>query len=104
MYALFYVTVIKCLSLLVWYVFASQKPKSKETVKMRSTKVSNISNSFRHDEYPQNVGVPSFCPSSLVIFMPVWKSKENLKSQEIMRLAKRRNAREQLVCCPECRY
>lgn len=52
MYALFYVTLVKCLSLVVWYVFASQKHKSKEVVKMRSTKVSNISNSFRHDEYP----------------------------------------------------
>lgn len=48
---------------------------------MRSTKVSNISNPCRHDEDPQNGGVPSFCPASLVMFMPTCKSKGNLKSQ-----------------------
>lgn len=48
---------------------------------MRSMKVSNISNSFRHDEDPQKGGVPSFCPASLVKFMPTCKSKGNLKSQ-----------------------
>lgn len=48
---------------------------------MRSMKVSNISNSLRYDEDTQNGGVPSFCPVSLVIFMPTRKSKGNLKSQ-----------------------
>lgn len=48
---------------------------------MRSMKVSNISNSFRHDEDPQKGGVPSFRPASLVKFMPTCKSKGNLKSQ-----------------------
>lgn len=43
--------------------------------------MSNISNSFRHDEDPQNGGVPSFCPASLGKFMPTCKSKGNLKSQ-----------------------